>query len=188
MIFLQKCYFSVAMLPPNQPWWTRGFRRSLGEEMIFQDPQMKSLVWNRLRKNIFSALLPPLWRRETMAKTKHKTTDTNILRGTKSLNTIFCLVEWPQHRNGQGLAETPVRPVKSDVSSSTCWKEKLIYRDFLKTISSTNSFTMALLWRCFNMPQLASAFSCYFIWRGFFIPPHFSMVVSTQNLWDSQGL
>lgn len=43
-----------------------------------------------------------------MARTKHKTTDTNTLSDTKSLNTILSHVEWPQHRSGQGLAETPV--------------------------------------------------------------------------------
>lgn len=75
-----------------------------------------------------------------MARTKHKTTDTNTLGGTESLNTILSLVEWAQHRNGQGLAETPVKPIKS-----VTWKENLIYGDFLKNLSNTNSFTTVLL-------------------------------------------
>lgn len=65
-----------------------------------------------------------------MARTKHKTTDTITPSDTKSLNTIFSLAEWPQHRNGQGLAETPVRPIRSDVSSSTYLERKVFMEGF----------------------------------------------------------
>lgn len=75
------------------------------------------------KKNI-SGLLPPLWRRETRPEpsTKPQTPTLSVAPNPltpsssfTALNIIFSLVEWPQHRNGQGL----------DVSSNISLKRKV---------------------------------------------------------------